>query len=398
MKKKLLLIVLGIFLSSGIFAQQCISDVWMSIKNNQIGKAKKIMDECMIGNESSAEAWLMKGNVYLRRYQQEQTKLKNDPSYVVKDVDAIWIAYEAFYKAVQLNKNVEVKSEMFPPKLGQIYCADGLVEEGQKAIKNNDLDRAFKFIETAANIYKTLDNGNPNLSYNLGIFYLQLAQIAKDKEDVETYKKMLQEGMKAKTIIPEVYLFLYDLYKLEKDTVNCGNVIKVAKSAVPDSLSFDIRCTELEYLAITKQSDLFNSLADTLIKRNNDTIKLSIISVILTNNNQFDKAETALSKGLSIFPDNFNLNQKMGYNLFFKAVSYNAAIQTATDERQYTKVAEIQAEQKAILETAHTWCEKAYLLDNNNKENNIMLKQLKVQLNKPVPEDLKAKCDSYLQK
>jgi tetratricopeptide (TPR) repeat protein len=398
MKKKLLLIVLGIFLSGSIFAQSCITDVWMSIKNDQIGKAKKLMDECMIGNESSADAWLMKGNVYLRRYQQEQIKLKSDPSYVIKDVDAIWIANEAFYKALELNNKVEPKLGMFSPTDGQLFCAEGLVTEGQKALKNNDPDRAFKFIETAATIYKTLDKGNANLPYNLGIFYLQLAQIAYDKKDIDTYKRMLQEGMKAKTSLPEVYLFLYDLYKSEKDTVNCGNVLKVAKSAVPDTLAFDLHCTELEYLAMTNQLDKFNSMADTLIKRNNDTLKLSTIAVILTNNNQFDKAETAINKGLAIFPNNFDLNQKMGYNYFFKAVSYNNAVQAATDARQYTKVAEIQAEQKAILEKAHTWCEKAYLLNSNDKDNNIMLKQLKVQLNKPVPEDLKAKCDSYQQK
>ena len=398
MKKTLLLIVLGILLSGGIFAQPCITDVWMSIKNDQIGKAKRLMDECMIGNESNADAWLMKGNVYLRRYQQEQIKLKNDPSYTIKDVDAIWIANEAFYKALQLNSSIEPKLGMFSPKQGQLICAEGLVAEGQKALKKNDFDRAFKFIETAARIYKTLDNKNPDLPYNLGIFYLQLAQISYEKQDFDTYKKMLQEGMKAKTTVPEVYLFLYDLYKSEKDTVNCGNVLKVAKNAVPDSSAFDIRSTELEYLAITNQIDKFNPLADTLIKHSNDTLKLSKIALLLTNNNQFDKAEEALNKGIATFPNSFDLNQKMGYNFFFKAVSYNNEIQIATDARQYAKVAEIQAEQKAILEKAHTWCEKAYLLNGNDRDNNIMLKQLKVQLGKPVPEDLKAKCDSYMQK
>jgi len=398
MKKILLLIVLSIFLSGAISAQTCITDVWMSIQNDQIGKAKKLIDECMIGNESSADAWLMKGNVYIRRYQQEQNKLKSDPAYVIKDVDAIWIAYEAFYKALQLNLKVEPKLGMFPPKNGQLICAEGLVAEGQKALKNNDPDKAFKYIETAATIYKTLDEKNPDLPYNLGIFYLQLAQIAYEKQDLDTYKKMLQEGVKAKTILPEPYLFLYDIYKAEKDTVNCGNVLKSAKNAVPDSMAFDIHCSNLEYLSMNNQTEKFNTLADTLIKRNSDTLKLTTIAVILTNNNQFDKAEAALTKGLAIYPDNFGLNQKMGYNFFFKAISLNNAIQEATNTRQYTKVSEIQTEQKAILEKAHTWCEKAYLINGNDKDNNLMLKQLKVQLNKPVPDDLKIKCDSYIKK
>jgi tetratricopeptide (TPR) repeat protein len=163
-------------------------------------------------------------------------------------------------------------------------------------------------------------------------------------------------------------------------------------------MAFDIHCSNLEYLSMTNQTEKFNALADTLIKRNSDTLKLTTIAVILTNNNQFDKAEAALSKGLAIYPDNFGLNQKMGYNFFFKAISLNSAIQEATTARQYTKVSEIQTEQKALLEKAHTWCDKAYLINGNDKDNNLMLKQLKVQLNNPVPEDLKIKCDSYIKK
>ena len=47
------------------------------------------------------------------------------------------------------------------------------------------------------------------------------------------------------------------------------------------------------------------------------------------------------------------------------------------------------------MQKAHDWSQKAYEIDPNNRQNNITLQQLKVKLLLPVPEELKAKVDSY---
>lgn len=59
------------------------------------------------------------------------------------------------------------------------------------------------------------------------------------------------------------------------------------------------------------------------------------------------------------------------------------------------KVNALKEVQKGILQNAHTWSEKAYNLNPNDVNNNVMLQQIKVKLLLPVPEELKAKVDSY---
>ena len=59
------------------------------------------------------------------------------------------------------------------------------------------------------------------------------------------------------------------------------------------------------------------------------------------------------------------------------------------------KVNELKTAQKTILESAHVWSEKVYELNPNDVNNNVMLQQIKLKLLLPVPEELKAKVDSY---
>ena len=70
MRKFLSLIVFTIILCGTLFSQECLNDVYYTIMNQYApGKAKNMLDKkCMPGNEGSADAWLMKGNDYLRYY------------------------------------------------------------------------------------------------------------------------------------------------------------------------------------------------------------------------------------------------------------------------------------------------------------------------------------------
>ena len=105
MKKLFVLAVMAIMAIGSAYSQS-LEDVWMNLRNNQVGKARKVMDAVMVGNEQNAQAWLMKGNTYLRVYQQDQERLKKDPAYVSRTPDAIIIANEAFYQAISLDGNI----------------------------------------------------------------------------------------------------------------------------------------------------------------------------------------------------------------------------------------------------------------------------------------------------
>ncbi len=395
MKKIALLSLIGLLWIPGLFSQSCVDDVWMSLRNKQIPKAKKIIDECAIANPDNANVILMKGNVYLQRYQQEQDNLKKNPAYVVKDPEAILIANECFYKALELNPKVEPKTGMLGPRDGQILAADPIYYMGQDALEKKEYDKAFDYLTIAARNFK-LDNRNPNLPLNLGLIYLQLSDIAGIKKDQDLQKRMLMEGVRANTPIPNVYLSLYDIYKKENDTVKAGEILKTAHRFVPDSLTTDIYGYELDYYAMVGDMDKLNTTSETLLQKFGDSPAiLAMIAGYLNNSGQYEKAEGYIQKGLEKEPNNFDLNQQMAYRYFYEGLKYQDMIDAAMTARKYDEVKDLQAKEKEILENAHTWSEKAYELNKEDRQNNIMLRQLKVKLLKEVPEELKTKVDSY---
>lgn len=397
--KKLFALALIALMAIGSASSQSLEDVWMNLRNKQIGKARKVMDQVMAGNENNAQAWLMKGNTYLQVYQQDVERQAKDPSYVSRTPDAIIIANEAFYKAISLDNKIEPMTGMLGPVDGQALCADAVYAMAEEAQKKNDVDNAIRYYDLAARDFKVAKS-----NVNAGIAYYQIASLYKVKGDKDNYKAMLKETVKLGFPDATVYLNLYDLYKEEKDTVNCGKILKTALKNVPADRQADIEAAELDYFAMTGQMDKLNSTCDAMAaKYEKSAPVLALIANHLVNNAQYEKAETVINKGLALDPNNADLNFQMATRYFFEAVA-NQDLQDQTmksKEGSYMeraeKVNELKAAQKTILENAHTWSEKVYSINPDDANNNVMLQQIKVKLLLPVPDELKAKVDSYRQ-
>ena len=396
MKKLFVLAVMAIMAIGSAYSQS-LEDVWMNLRNNQIGKARKVMDAVMVGNEQDAQAWLMKGNTYLRVYQQDQERIAKDPSYVSRTPDAIIIANEAFYQAISLDGNVVPKTGMLGPIEGQALCADPVYTMAQNAAEKGDVENAIKYYNLAARDFKAAKS-----NVNAGIAYYDVAQLYKQTGDKANYKNMLNEVVKLKFPDPVVYLDLYDMYKEEKDTVNCGKILKTALKNVPEDKRADIEAAELDYFAMTGQVDKLNATCDAMAaKYEKSAPVLALIANHLVNNGQYEKAESVINKGLAVDPNNADLNFQMASRYFFEAIA-NQEMQDQlmkSKEGSYAeraeKVNELKAAQKTILENAHTWSEKAYNINPDDMNNNVMLQQIKLKLLLPVPDELKAKVDSY---
>lgn len=397
--KKLFALALIALMAIGSASSQSLEDVWMNLRNKQIGKARKVMDQVMAGNENNAQAWLMKGNTYLQVYQQDVERQAKDPSYVSRTPDAIIIANEAFYKAISLDNKIEPMTGMLGPVDGQALCADAVYAMAEEAQKKNDVDNAIRYYDLAARDFKVAKS-----NVNAGIAYYQIASLYKAKGDKDNFKNMLKETVKLGFPDATVYLDLYDLYKEEKDTVNCGKILKTALKNVPADKQADIEAAELDYFAMTGQMDKLNSTCDAMAaKYEKSAPVLALIANHLVNNAQYEKAETVINKGLALDPNNADLNFQMATRYFFEAVA-NQDLQDQTmksKEGSYMeraeKVNELKAAQKTILENAHTWSEKVYSINPDDANNNVMLQQIKVKLLLPVPDELKAKVDSYRQ-
>lgn len=397
MKKLFLVAFLGI-MTSTLFAQSCINDVSMYLINGQVGKARKVIDECVLGNDNSAAVWMYRGNVYLKTFDQEVEKSKKDPSFVKKYPDAVWTAYESFLKAVSLDPKIKGSGAIFDPVTGQILCGGQLYSMGETAMNKGKYADATKYFDAAAKCFK-LDKQNPNLKSDLGLIYANLADMAAKQNDKAGFKKALEDGVSVGTDMAYIYTSLYDVYKAEKDTVGCGKLIAKAKAAVSKKEAADIYACELDYLAMTNQMDKLNEAADALAKQYADQpAVLNLIAGYLVNSNQFEKAEVFINQGLTLAPNDFDLNQQMGARYFFEALKYQGLIEQAQADREWDKMKELRETETAITEKAHEWVEKAYNINGEDRQNNIMLQQLKVKLRKEVPAELKAKVDSYQQK
>lgn len=399
MKKLFVLAVMAIMAIGSAYSQS-LEDVWMNLRNNQVGKARKVMDAVMVGNEQDAQAWLMKGNTYLRVYQQDQERKAKDASYVSRTPDAIIIANEAFYQAISLDKDVTPKTGMLGPIEGQALCADPVYAMAQQAAENGDMENAIKYFNLAARDFKAAKS-----NVNAGITYYAVAQLYKQKGDKANFKAMLNEVVKLKYPGSEAYLDLYDLYKEEKDTVNCGKILKTAIKNVPEDKRADIEAAELDYFAMTGQIDKLNATCDEMAaKYEKSAAVMALIANHLVNNAQYEKAEAVINKGLAVAQrpeDIAELNFQMASRYFFEAVANDKMQEEIMKSKEGSymeraeKVNALKDAQKPILENAHTWSEKVYQLNPNDRYNNEMLQQIKLKLMLPVPEELKAKVDSY---
>jgi len=392
--KKLTCIILFAFLTCNAFSQPaCLKDVWQTLDRNQLGKAKTEMDKCMKGNESSADAWLLKANVYLRYYAFEADQKISNPAYEIKVPDAILEAFNAFYKAFTLNQDVKVMSRMFGPKEGQITCAPAVHDLGVDEMKKKNYEKAIECFNTAIRGYNLTDN-----KQSIARAYIDMGTCYYLQNDTANYLKSLDNAARLSPPIPDLYIILYNLYKEKNDTLQCDRIIKLGKRAVPDTLAgaAELKVYELDYLAITGRTEQIPELALKLFEANkNDTNVLYYLAINLVNNKFYELATTIIEHGLTLVENPLDFNKQMAFRYFYETVHYQVLIDEAFNEQKWALRNELEAQRKKLMELSHEWLEKVYAQDKEDVDNNIMLKRIKVVLEIPVPDELNEKVNSY---
>ena len=394
MKKIILLSLMCLFTTIQAFSQDCIEDVRYTLQRKEIGKAKRLIDECFAANPQNADVLLMKANVYLQRYSQELESLNKDRKYVIKDPDAIWIANDCFYQSIQINPNVKPKSGNFGSLEGQSLCAPYLYTLGKDALTDEKAEEAQRYFNAAIRSFNAKSSAEGNL-YLIAI-YSDLALIAQKKGDTVEYKKMLNSAINLKPKRAGSYLLLYDQLLLEGDTVNAVKMLKMARANVPDTLSQAIYNYEINYFAMMNDVEKLTSACDEFIAKFGETIdNLALIASYLNTAGQLDKAEVYIHKGLAINSANFDLLYQMAYSYFAEALKYQSLLDEANNTTNFDLQEKLATEQEVVLQKAHEWSQKAYDVKKDDPHNNNMLQQLKGRLHLPVPEELKTWLQEY---
>ena len=202
--------------------------------------------------------------------------------------------------------------------------------------------------------------------------------------------------MKLNVAEPEIYLNLYDIYKEEKDTVECGEILIKARKIIPDEKAIDIKGYELDYFAMIGDTIKLKAAAIKMFEQYKDNpAVINIVAGHLINNKEYELAEEMINVGLAIEPNNFDLNQQMTYRYFYEAIDFNKIVEEKKQLRKYTEATTALDKANEILEKAVIWAEKAYNIYSDDRQHNIMYSQILARLGMTAPDGLKEKVDSY---
>jgi tetratricopeptide (TPR) repeat protein len=404
MKKNLILTVLALFIAPIMWAQTpvCITDAWTYLRNNSPIPAKKKIDECLPGNKQNADVWLMRGNVYFRLYEYETTRIekgeKEQKPYIRRYADAIDTANKSFIKALELNREVQPQSGMYGPKEGQIACGSFMYDLGAKARNEKNYEVAYAYFMTAAKDWELTKGTDLYKKELMSTVYLDVAEMAKLLHKDADYKKYILLSVNTNTKDPTPYLWMYDIYRQNNDTVNCTKIINLCLKNVPPDNQMNVSGYRLDYYGMIGDIAKMTEIADSIITKYGD--KAAIVSMVaghLVNNKQYEKAETILNKALATEPDNFDLNYQMGSRFFLESLDHKEASEKLLTSNSNASRTE-QLAQKECMTKSYPWISKAYQIKDNDMQTNRMLYTLCLMLGETLPDGLKEKIDSYIEK
>jgi tetratricopeptide (TPR) repeat protein len=193
-------------------------------------------------------------------------------------------------------------------------------------------------------------------------------------------------------------LKIYDIYRQENDTVKCGEILNQARKLIPDSLAINVKGYELDYLAMIGDTAKLKIAAMKMFEQYKDNPAIiNIIATYMVNNKEYSLAEEMINKGLEIDPESFELNNQMTYRFYNEAADYEKLKEDKLNERPRKYIEAEAALNKAteILRTAVIWAEKAYNIFQDDRQHNVMYRQILVRLEMLVPQELQEKVDSY---
>ncbi|MDR1758885.1 MAG: hypothetical protein LBR51_08065 [Bacteroidales bacterium] len=393
MKRLVFIFLFGVFVFSvGVDAQPCVDNASMALKNKSILKAKRDIDVC--GDEDKADVQLMRGYVYLQYYNYELDRLARDANYAVKEPDALFIAFESFYKAIQLNPKVTPRPGCIESKVGQSLCAQEFDVRSGKLMETKQYDLAERYLKAAIRAY-SMGTVDKNTGKKLEYLYNDLSKIAKEKNDMVAYHKILEEAASTHVPAPVVYRNLYEWYKSGKDTTNCKRIIGLSGQAFPKVLKDTLGmlstiALRIDYASLKNDTVSLKKQCKDFLELGGETPdNLSEMATYLNNAGMLDKAEIYCLKGLEKDPNHFELTLQMAYRYVKEVEDFQTRIDKAINEDyDFNKATALKSERKPVAEKAHDWLEKAW----NIKHEQILkepLRQLKTLLQKEIPEELK---------
>ena len=271
-------------------------------------KAKEIIDQCILDEKlgEKAQTWLYKANIDFYLANEEYGKKQENSQYTVMHPASPEEAYDAFNKALALNKNVEA-FEMFSPNEGKSRLYSLLLIYGVEKMLKNEFEDAVRILAKSVESYEMK---TPEYKLNGELYYYYaytLEMLKREDEAIQYYHKAIQDG----STNASIYVHLIEYYKKENDDKKVLELIQTGKSTLTD-LS-NILVAEVDYYwdkDREKSLALLQSLPPSAYSNSDAVVNIANLYI---KNDDYPKAIELLKKADQMSPNNFVILYNLGY-------------------------------------------------------------------------------------
>jgi tetratricopeptide (TPR) repeat protein len=362
--KKIVLGILSTWFVIASFGQATVVSAFTYLKNGQLDKAKNQIDMAMKDEKAKglAKTWFYRGNIYL------QIHLSALPKYKVLDTNALQTAYDAYQKAIEIDKEVMNESiNPMSPMLGLYVVGEQFYNKGVDAYNLKKYSDAMSNFEMTRKINGAFGAKDTVATFNAALCAVQLNDNKKAKQYFEELaKNQYHQGM--------IYSSLANIYKSEGDTVKALNMIVKGRKLMPEDLTLIIAETNI-YLAQGKSKEAQDLLALAVSKDPNNQLLHYAIGVNMAEFGNFTEAEKSYNKALELKPDYFDALYNLGA-LYVNTAASTMEEANKLDIKETEKYNILKAKADELLNKAIPVLEKAESINPTDMNTLYSLKQL----------------------
>lgn len=313
MKKTLTLIVLTLAILTAFGQKASLNKAYNAYYEKDFFKAKEAIDLCITDEKLSEKpsTWLYKGNIYFYLASNEYNNRQQDQLYQVQFPDAAIEAYDAFQKALTLNKNVEAY-EMLSPNEGIANLYILLFVRGVDFLIANDFSNAKSTLEKSIVGYEMKTPPHP-LNGELYYYYAYTLESMKQMDAARTqYEKAIKDGSNN----ANVYLRLIEIYKNGNEQAKVKELVEQGLKAIPEDPNLLVAEADYYYwIGDSAQGDIKLKKLPASVSDNPEAA-VNIANLYINKKNYAD-AEALLKKAAMTYPNNYTISYNLGVCCYY---------------------------------------------------------------------------------
>ncbi len=344
---------------------------WNHLQHEELDKAREAIDKAIKHEQTKGKAktWYYRAVIYGRISQSD--KFKN---LVPSPMDTALASYE---KAIELdtkgNYSEDIRGEL-------TLLVQYLYNQGVQAYNNGDFQSAYDYFMKGNKVQSLLAKLNGDNSFKGDTSFLEAAAISAYNaqmidEAISAYEALLKAGKQT----AKIYNTLAYLYLVGKNDIDgAEKVIQEGRQKFPTDI--DLIRKQINIYLMRGESEKALPLIDEAIKKDTSDPMLYIIKgSIYEQQGNFEEAEKAYKKALSLNDDLFDANYSLGALYYNKAVEITDQMNKLPVDKidEYNK---LKKERDAWLQKALPYLEKAHKLKPDDLNTILALREIYMRL------------------